>query len=116
MTAALQTPIGTIPRMAIGRASDIKSRRQTDYEVSNIAVRTDEFDAFLGIVKTREAQLAAPVNPPRTRAIAAAEIAGFALAAKEAIETDCAPELIAAHLETAAARTIALLVDLRGNG
>lgn len=116
MTAPLQTQIGNIPRMTIGRASDIKARRQTDYEVSNIAVRTDDFDAFLGIVKTREEQLAAPVKPPRTRAIAAAEIAGFVFAAKEAIETNCPPELIAAHLETASARAIALLRDLQGNG
>ena len=116
MNAPLQTPIGTIPRLAIGRASDIKARRQTDYEVSNIAVRTDDFDAFLGIVKTREAQLAAPVKPPRTRAIAAAEIAGFALAAKEAIDIDCPPELVEAHLKTACARAIALLRDLQGNG
>jgi hypothetical protein len=116
MTAALQTPIGTIPRMTIGRASDIKARRQGDFEVSNIAVRTADFEAFLGIVKTREDQLAAPVKPPKTRANAAAQIASFALAAKEAIETGCPPELIAAHLETASARAIALLVDLQGNG
>ena len=116
MHAPLQTPIGKIPRLSIGRASDIKARTQGDCEVSNIAVRTGDFDAFLGIVKAREAQLTAPMKPPRTRAIAAAEIAGFALAAKEAIDTDCPPELIAAHLETATARAIALLVDLMGEG
>ncbi|WP_306095012.1 hypothetical protein [Qipengyuania flava] len=116
MNAPLQTPIGTIPRMTIGRASDIKARRQSDYEVSNIAVRTDDFDAFLGIVKTREEHLAAPMKPRRTHAIAAAEIAGFVLAAKEAIETDCPPELVEAHLKTACASAIALLVDVQGNG
>ena len=111
----MPTPIGAIPRLSIGRASDIKARSECDIEVSNVAVRTTDRDAFLDIIKTREAQLAAPIKPPATPAIAAAEIASFALAAKEAIETGCPPELIAAHLETAAARAIALLVGLQGS-
>lgn len=112
----LPTATGPIPRLSIGKASDIKARREADIEVTNVAVRTADRAAFLAVIQAREVQLAAPIRQPRNRAIAAAEMASFALATKEAIETDCPPDLAIAHLETAAARAIALLVDLKGNG
>lgn len=115
-TQPMTTPAGAIPRMAIGRHTDFAARREADYEVTNLAVRTSDRAAFLGIIKAREDQLAAPIKPPRNQAIAATEIASFALAAKEAIETDCPPELVDAHLQTAAARLVALLADRQEGG
>ncbi|MFW2445966.1 MAG: hypothetical protein ACN4E6_01450 [Qipengyuania pacifica] len=109
----MPTPVGPIARLSIGRVSDIKGRRETDIEVTNVAVRSADRAVFLNVIKARENQLAAPGKLPRKQAIAAAEVASYALAAKEAIATDCPPELIASHLETAAARAIDLLVRLQ---
>lgn len=111
----MNTPIGTIPRLSIGRHTDQVASRlaRFDFEVTNVAVRTADREAFLAIIAEREAQILTG-DPARSMAGKALEAATSAQAATEALTTDCPPDLAIAHLETVAAITIGLLADLQG--
>ena len=102
-----------LPKITSWRASGAKRRYETDIEVANVAVRSSDRGAFLGIINAREALISAPRKLSAKPAIAAAEIASFALAAKEAVANDSPPELVTSQLETAAARAIDLIVRLK---
>lgn len=108
----MHTPVATIPRFTIGRASEMLFRRESDAEVTNVAVRIEDRVAFLGVISMREAQIAAPAK--FAGLVDAVEVARYAEAAKEAISSGCPPELAIANLEACAAYAISLLTDLQG--
>lgn len=110
----MHTPIGTIPRFEIGRASDMRLRSEGDIEVTNVAVRTDDRATFHGVIRTRESLVLAAAKI--SDSACAMEVVHHAQAAQEAIASGCPPELVIANLEACAAFAIGLLTDLKGNG
>lgn len=107
----MHTPIGTIPRLRVGQFSAMSG---PGYEVTNVAVRTTDYPTILAIIHAREADLAAREGKPLKGAAAAYGVASFALAAREALATDCPRELAIANLETCVSRAVDLLNELRG--
>lgn len=98
-----------LPRMMIGRASDMT------FSVQNISVRTADREAFLGIVARREKLRGHAVfaGTPADRAAALAEsIANHAFDARSCAKTDRAQAIHS--LETAAALAIAAIIELKG--
>lgn len=109
----MESPIGIIPSLAVGRYSAMTG---PGYEVRNVAVRSTDFDAFLGVILQRENDLAdSKAKRPKGEA-AAMEVASLAMDATKALKAENADPLAIAYLETAIARAIALLVDLKGKG
>ena len=122
----MHTPIGTIPRLSIGRHTDqvadlnlidrtrCPGRPRIDIEVTNVAVRTEDCAAFLATIAAREGHIAEGGDPERSHAGKALEIAQFAQKATEALNTDCPRDLAIANLENTAALAIGLLAELKG--
>ena len=120
----MKTAFGTIPpfsqQVAERETLNLTTKprcagRPAPIACSNVAVRTDDFDAFVDVIRTREALLAEPDTRFGTGDLVRARaIASHALAAGEAIEAGNADPLAIAALETTAALAIGLLVDLKG--
>lgn len=95
------------PRRAFALADQV--------EVTNVAVRTQDREAFLATINVREDHLVARRKKLRFQSAQAAEVASFGLAATEVLTgADANRELAIAHLESAAALAIGLLADLKG--
>lgn len=114
----MHTPIGNIPpfsqQVAERETRQLIERQRRQARLiacSNVAVRTADLDAFLGVIATREDQIARPTK--FKGAAGAMQVASFALAAKEAIISDCPNELAIAHLEACAAFAIGMLAQLK---
>lgn len=110
---ATKTPPRPAAQLSIGRARDIV-RRATDISVTNIAVRTSDRDAFLGIIHAREAQLAKPTKTVVDATSASVEIGRLSRAIIEDQAGDGSPQQIVQNLENVAAHAIAMLADLKG--
>ena len=115
----MNTPIGTIPRFEtpcarVGRASELLPRRESEITVKNVAVRSDDFDAFLGVIRARENlvgdRFGSHEGDARFGKARMNEIASFALAAGECCHQDRGATI--ARLQTAAALAITAIADL----
>ena len=115
----MNTPIGPIPRFdsplaRVGRANNLLPRRESQITVTNVAVRIEDFQAFLGVIRTREDLVGEGIGyhegDARFGKARMNEIASFALAAGECCHQDRAATI--ARLQTTAALAIAAIADL----
>jgi len=106
----MMTTAQKIPRLRMGRFTEMA---QT--EVTNVGVRVEDRAAFLAVIHRREDLIANARKAPRGRSARAAEVASFALAARENL-VDGQRATAIENLETAAALAIAAIAELKGQG